>query len=130
MNRGERMRSLRGTMDERDRAASWNGLGMLNPPLPPGCRTIADVYHTDEMPMVRLVHLDNDYDPDKYEAHTGRIGTRIIPLAEFAEHHPLAAMKRVYQARKHGLRAAIGVHYLMESDELDAYDTSVYVDAF
>lgn len=126
MNRGERMKWLRNVSKRVENPDEV----LLSPPLPPGCRTEADVYRTNEMPMVRVEHVPEDYDPDSYTTPEGRVGTRIIPLDELAAHHPLAAMRRVVDARRHGLRAAIGVNYLMESDELDDYNTSVYAYAF
>ena len=48
-------------------------------------------------------------------ASSRKIGTRIVPLDDIAD--GTSVMRRVVSNRRHGIPTAIGLDYLMESDD-------------
>lgn len=56
-------------------------------------------------------------DSETHACHTTEIGTRATPLDRF-EGEPGGAMRRMVESRRHGISAAIGKKYLIESDEI------------
>ena len=56
------------------------------------------------------------FDPVTGIAVTRRMGTRITPLSSWT-HLPVGAMSRAIASRQHGIPAAVGHGFLVESDD-------------